>query len=304
MASLQGAESGSILRDMPDREFALIDWIRRAARRGRGVRTGIGDDCAVLDAPGGKLLATTDVIVSGVDFVPSENPVLVGRKAANVNFSDVAAMGGRPDYLLSTLMLPPGLPDGWAKKITRGILAACRDAGASLVGGDLSATGGPAAVGATALGFAKRPVLRSGARPGDAIGVTGPCGGSILGRHLRFKPRVAEGQRLSGIATAMIDVSDGLTADLDHILRESAVGADLRASAIPVHADARRLAKDSGRTPLDHALTDGEDFELLFMCPEKRFPKWARRIGTVTRKSGLRLDGKPIKPRGYEHVLG
>ncbi len=289
---------------MPDLEFALIDWIRRAAGRGRGVRTGIGDDCAVLDARGGKLLVTTDVIVSGVDFVPSEDPVLIGRKAANVNFSDIAAMGGRPDYLLSTLMLPPGLPAGWAKKVTRGILDACRDAGASLVGGDLSATGGSAAVGATAIGFAKRPVLRSGARPGDAIGVTGPCGGSILGRHLRFSPRIAEGQRLARIATAMIDISDGLTADLDHILDESAVGADLDAAAIPVHADARRLGKDRDRSPLEHALTDGEDFELLFTCPGKRFPRWAHRIGRITRRRGLRLDGKPIKPRGYEHVLG
>ncbi|KAF0241190.1 MAG: thiamine-monophosphate, partial [Planctomycetota bacterium] len=183
-------------------------------------------------------------------------------------------------------------------------LAACRAAGASLVGGDLSATSGPAAIGGTALGFAKRPVPRSGAHPGDAIGVTGPCGGSILGRHLRFSPRIAEGLRLAPIATAMVDVSDGLTADLDHILDESGAGADLVSASIPIHRDARRLAHDSGRTPLDHALSDGEDFELLFTCPARRFPKWARRIGTISRSPGLRLDGRPIKPRGYEHVLG
>ncbi|MEK7468192.1 MAG: thiamine-phosphate kinase [Planctomycetota bacterium] len=289
---------------MPDREFDLIAWIRRSARRGRGVLNGIGDDCAVLDARGGKLLATTDVIVSGVDFVPSENPALIGRKAANVNFSDIAAMGGRPAFLLSTLMLPPGLPPGWAKKVTRGILDACRAAGVSLVGGDLSATGGSASVGGTALGVAKKPVLRSGARPGNAIGLTGACGGSILGRHLRFSPRIAEGLRLAPIATAMVDVSDGLTADLDHILDQSGVGADLVAEAIPIHRDAFRLAQKSGRTPLDHALSDGEDFELLFTCPEQRFPKWAHRIGTISRKRGLRLDGRAIKPRGYEHVLG
>ncbi|MCC6741021.1 MAG: thiamine-monophosphate kinase [Planctomycetia bacterium] len=289
---------------MPEREFDLIAWIRRAASRGRGVRTGIGDDCAVLDLPGGRLLATTDVIVSGVDFLPRENPVLIGRKAANVNFSDVAAMGGRPLWLLASLTLPPGLPAHWARKVTRGLLDACRAAGASLVGGDLSATSGPAAICCTALGEARKPVLRSGARPGDAIGVTGPCGGSILRRHLTFRPRVDEGLRLARVATAMIDVSDGLTADLDHILDESRVGADLDSRAIPVHADARRVARRSGRTPLDHALTDGEDFELLFTCPPRRFPRWARRIGTITRRRGLRLDARAIRPRGYEHVLG
>ncbi|MCE9582487.1 MAG: thiamine-phosphate kinase [Planctomycetes bacterium] len=289
---------------MPIREFDLIRWIRRSAPKGRGVQVGIGDDCAVLDAPGGKLLATSDVIVSGVDFVPSEKAALIGRKAANVNFSDIAAMGGRPDYLLTTLMLPPGMPASWAKGVLSGVIAACRDAGASLVGGDLSATSGPASIGGTALGFAKKPVLRSGARPGDAIGVTGPCGGSILGRHLRFKPRIAHGLKLATIATAMVDISDGLTADLAHILDASGTGASLDSASIPIHPDARRLAAHSDRSPLDHALSDGEDFELLFTCPERRFPKWARRIGTIERGKGLRLDGKPIKPRGYEHVLG
>jgi thiamine-monophosphate kinase len=288
---------------MSIREFDLVRWIRRRARAGPGVRTGVGDDCAVLDARP-PLLATTDVIVAGVDFVPGERPALVGRKAANVNFSDIASKGGRARFFLASLMIPPHMPRGWAQGVLNGILAACRAAGASLVGGDLSATSGPAAICGTALGEAARPVLRGGARPGDAVCVTGPCGGSILGRHLRFRPRLREGALLRNTATAMIDVSDGLLADLGHILEESGAGADLDSRAIPVHADARRLARRSGKTALAHALTDGEDFELLFTCAPGAKPRWARRIGTISRTCGLRVDGRETAPRGYEHFLG
>jgi len=289
---------------MPIHEFDLIRWIRRHAGTGKGVLVGIGDDCAVLDPGEGKLLAKSDAVVAGVDFTPDARPRLVGRKAANVNFSDIASMGGRPKFLLATLCLPPHLPRGWAQDVVRGIVDGCRGAGAVLIGGDLSATSGPAVIAVTALGVADNPVLRSGARPGDAIGVTGPCGGSILGRHLTFQPRIPQGLKLAAIATSMIDISDGLTADLDHILDESRVGARIESRRIPIHRDARRLSKKSRRTALDHALTDGEDFELLFTTPEKLFPRWATRIGTITRRRGLTLDGKAIEPRGYEHILG
>ncbi|MBI2921663.1 MAG: thiamine-monophosphate kinase [Planctomycetes bacterium] len=289
---------------MPIREFELIRWIRRAARRGPGVVVGIGDDCAVLNPGAGQLLAKSDAIVAGIDFEPDAPPRQVGLKAANVNFSDIASMGGRPRFLLATLCLPPHLPPGWAKRAISGILAGCRAAGASLVGGDLSATSGPATIAVTALGTAARPVLRSGARPGDAIGVTGPCGGSILGRHLTFRPRIAEGLKLARVATAMIDVSDGLSADLAHVLEESGVGAQLESALVPIHRDARRLARKSGHSALSHALTDGEDFELLFTCRPGNFPRGARRFGTVVRGSGMRLDGKRLEARGYEHVLG
>jgi thiamine-monophosphate kinase len=289
---------------MPIREFDLIERIRRFAGRGRGVLVGVGDDTAVLSRGRGRLLATTDALVAGVDFTPDERPESVGRKAANVNFSDIAAMGGAPRFVLATLCLPPGIGARWGERVMRGVVAASRAGGASLVGGDLSATSGPAIVSVTALGEAVRPVLRSGARPGDAIGVTGACGGSILGRHLTFHPRVAEGRRLARFVHAMVDVSDGLAADLGHILDASGVGADLESSALPVHADARRVAKKSGRGALLHALSDGEDFELLFTCASGRFPRWAHRIGVITKKRGLRMDGKALKASGYEHVLG
>lgn len=289
---------------MPIREFDLVRWIRRRAPSGRGVRTGIGDDCAVLGPARDPLCLTTDVIVGGVDFTPDASPSSVGRKAVNVNLSDLAAAGARPLACLATLGLPPGLGAAWARGALRGVLAACRAAGASLVGGDLSATSGPAFVSVTALGTARKPVLRSGAREGDAIGVTGPCGGSILGRHLRFTPRIALGLRLAPVASAMIDISDGLAADLGHLLDASGAGARLESAAIPVHRDALRLARKSGRPALEHALRDGEDFELLFTCSPSRFPRWARRIGTVTRGKALTMDGRALPRDGYEHVLG
>ena len=204
-----------------------------------------------------------------------------------------------------------GLVDGMAR------LAKIFDV--HIVGGDVTSWSGALAICTTVLGRTGRgkPVLRSGAKPGHDVYVTGPLGGSILRKHWAFTPRVAEGLTLSrsfGVS-AMIDVSDGLSTDLAHIAEESGVGAIIDASAVPISAAARRLAKTTGRTPLDHALHDGEDFELLFTAPRARraqilagkgLPTPPVLVGRIQRAPGLRLrdaggDLHPLEPKGYEH---
>jgi thiamine-monophosphate kinase len=193
--------------------------------------------------------------------------------------------------------------------------------GVTLAGGDTNAWDGPLVVSLTVLGEAvpPGPVRRSGARPGDVILVTGPLGGSLLGRHLRPEPRIAEALALHRAATlrALIDISDGLAADLAHILQESGgLGAILDAEAIPVHDDAGALSRRDGRSPLDHALHDGEDFELcLVAAPQDAArllaappsPAALHRIGEVTAAPSLRLRSSggaviPISPEGFDHL--
>src|SRR5262249_2742457 len=192
----------------------------------------------------------------------------------------------------------------------------------ALAGGDTNAWDGPLVVSVTLIGesAAPGPVTRSGARPGDVLFVTGPLGGSLLGRHLRPEPRVAEARALHGAVRlrAMIDISDGLASDLSHILDESGgLGAVLDAEAIPVHADAKAQARLDVRAPRDHALNDGEDFELCLAIDAgdaeqvaARLPDGVHlfRIGEVTAEPGLRLRRVggaevPITPRGFDHLI-
>jgi thiamine-monophosphate kinase len=305
----------------PRGEFELIAAIARAAGRGgRDVSLGIGDDCAVLRGSGGDdLLLTTDLLVEGRHFVASARPEDVGWKTLAVSVSDVAAMAGRPRHALLALALRPEATGEWATRFARGFLRCAKAFGVTLVGGDTNATDGPLVACATLTGGVRRgrAVLRSGARRGDAICVTGALGGSLAGRHLHVRPRVAEAAALvrSGPVHAMIDLSDGLSSDLGHVLDASGVGAELWADAVPVHRDARRAARVDGRDALDHALHDGEDFELLFTVPEKRAQELVRRglggtpvswIGRVTAEGyGLRdrRDGaeRPMERRGHDH---
>jgi thiamine-monophosphate kinase len=165
------------------------------------------------------------------------------------------------------------------------------------------------------------PIRRSGAKPGDLLFVTGDLGGSVLGHHLAFIPRVEEARQLAALVTihAMMDISDGLSTDLNHIARESGVAAEIRADAVPISDDARKLAKADGRTPLDHALNDGEDFELLLAVEPMDAQDLLNRnplenvrltcIGKITEGHGVTIlgeDGKatPLKPGGYEHFRG
>ncbi len=260
----------------PDSEFSLIDWIRQRSAAADCVPLGIGDDCAILKVtPGENLLVTTDMLMEGRHFRLDEHGAeAVGYKALAVNLSDIAAMAGRPRAAVVAVALPRGRAADIARGLHAGMSPLAARFGVTLAGGDTNAWNGPLVVSITVLGETVAPgaVLRRGASPGDVVLVTGPLGGSFLGRHMRPWPRVAEALALHQHTNlrAMIDISDGLAGDLAHILTESGgLGATLDASAIPIHPDAEKLAQRDGRSSLDHALQDGEDFELcVVVSPE------------------------------------
>jgi len=298
---------------------------RLAARLGTraDVRIGIGDDCAVTEAAGSPFdwLLTSDPVIEGVHFLSDAPPGGIGHKAAGRVLSDIAACGGEPLWLLFNVVAPPDCPVRILEAAYDGAARLCSRHGAAIVGGDL-ARGERLEWHAFGVGRVPRgrAVLRSGARPGDTIYVTGRLGGSgFRGRHLDFEPRVREGRWLGdgGWATAMLDVSDGLAADLRRLLECSGVGARIRLPDIPVSDDARALAgneEDARR----HALCDGEDFELLFTVrPDRRadfernwranFELDCTAIGEMTEKKerllAIRADGGaiPCEETGYEH---
>jgi thiamine-monophosphate kinase len=307
----------------PQGEFALIDWIRaRSPTTGRTV-LGIGDDCALLSlAPGVETLFTTDMLMDGRHFrLDRDGAEAVGYKALGVNLSDIAAMAGVPVAAVVSVALPRQRAVAIAQGLHAGMLPLAERFGVDLVGGDTNAWDGPLVINVALLGeaTARGPVRRSGAQAGDAILVTGPLGGSLKGRHLRPEPRIAEALALHAAAAihAMIDISDGLTSDLGHILEESGnLGAVLDPGAVPVHPDARLSSADDGRTPLDHALNDGEDFELCLVVPPEAAerlilappaPAVLYRIGTVSARPGLWLSsapgpGTPLARRGFDHL--
>jgi thiamine-monophosphate kinase len=306
-------------------EFALIEWIREreGSQTNRWTKLGIGDDCAIVRVdPGSDLLVTTDMLMDGRHFrLAEDGPRAVGYKALAVNLSDIAAMAAVPRAALMSV----ALPRAWAATLAQGIYLGTRELaerfGVDLVGGDTNAWDGPLVISVTVLGeaTARGAVRRAGAVPGDAILVTGPLGGSLYaGRHLRPEPRIAEALAVHQIVAihALIDISDGLSSDLGHILAESGgVGAVLDESAIPIHPDAYEMASRDGTRPLDHALNDGEDFELCMvvsaddavrLLSTPPAPAKLYRIGTVTEAPGLRLrtpagEEKPIAPEGFDH---
>jgi thiamine-monophosphate kinase len=237
------------------------------------VLLGPGDDAAAIAWPGGPpCLMTTDMLMEGTDFVLAEAGARrVGRKAMAVNLSDVAAMAGRPVAALVAVALPRRHGREIAELIYQGLREVADAFDTSIVGGDTNSWDGPLVICVTILAEPgpAGPILRNGAKPGDWLLVTGPLGGSILGHHLDFTPRVKEAQQLASQVTvhALIDLSDGLAGDLRHICEESGCGAVLRADAIPIAEAALRM--EDKQSPLHHALGDGEDFELLFaVTPE------------------------------------
>jgi len=303
------------------KEFELLDRIRaRLPENPAGVLIGSGDDCAHLDSGGQRLLLTTDLLVAGVHFEhPGATPEQIGYKAVAVSLSDIAAMGAQPWTLVSGYGMPAGLPEDFGDRLLAGMLEAAAPHGVSLVGGDIVRS--PTLfLSVTMIGrdICGQVVTRGGARPGDLLLVTGELGGSILGRHLRPVARVAEGLILNrdfGV-TAMIDLSDGLAGDLQHLTRDSEVGAEIDSARLPISAAARELAAKSGKSAIEHALCDGEDFELLLACPPAAaeqllsappFETPLTRIGRVLpAEAGLLLidaDGrrKPLALGGYEH---
>lgn len=299
-------------------EFSYISWIRSQLATDPRVLIGPGDDCAALRPLPDPILVTTDVLTEGVDFLLAETSAeAIGEKAMAVNLSDIAAMAGEAVAAVVGVVFPRGASPDLPHNLFKGLRRVAEQYHCAIVGGDTNSWEGGLVISVTVLGQASDPVRRSGAKPGDWLFVTGPLGGSILGRHLRPTPRLTEARQLKQAVPlhAMIDISDGLSADLQHILEESHCGAILRASAIPIHPDVDRLALQTGRTALDHALSDGEDFELLFaVSPEdgERLLKeppcpGLTHIGECV-ESGLWLDtaaGRvPLTPRGWVHDLG
>jgi len=302
-------------------EFDFIRWIREQVKSAPYVVVGPGDDCAVLEPAGdGPLVVTTDMLVDGVHFESGRHsPGQMGRKAMACSLSDIAAMGCRPTAAVVSAAFPRRTGIEAARQMFLGMKELADSFETTIVGGDTTGTRGPLCISVTMFGTAEDspPVLRSGASPGDAVLLTGRVGGSILGRHLTFEPRVKEGLWLNSRfrPRAMIDVSDGLVADLGHILEESHVGARLQADDIPLSRAARDHAGTSGRAALWHALNDGEDYELLFTVAADQadrlratwpFPTPLTQIGSITKETGIRLlrpDGaeESVKPEGWEH---
>jgi thiamine-monophosphate kinase len=227
---------------------------------------GIGDDCAVLPPNPRRQLITTDPVVFGRHFDDAVTPRAAGEMLLKRNLSDFAAMGARPTAAVIALALDPRVRTRWLEQFYRGLAAAARRFDVSIVGGDVAQGDGFLGAFLTLFGEAAGPriVLRAGARPGDWIYVTGTLGGSRLGHHWRFTPRLAEGKWLARRreVRAMMDVSDGLAKDLFALTPPGAWPA-LTAAAIPISRAARRHARRTGRTPLHHALSDGEDYELV-----------------------------------------
>jgi thiamine-monophosphate kinase len=297
------------------------------------------DDAALLDcAPGKRLVVTVDAIVAGVHYLPDDPPDLVARKLLRVNLSDLAAMGARPRHYLLTTALPAALDDEWVARFAEGLAEDQRHYGIDLLGGDSVATQGPAVLSLTAIGevAAGAEIRRSGARLGDHVWVSGTIGDAFLGLAVlrgsyselaaeeravlisRFQlpePRVELGPRLAGIAHAMLDVSDGLVADLGHICEASEVGASVALADLPLSPAARQIAAGTPDLPLRLA-TAGDDYELLFTAPpeasetilrlaaELRLPLTA--IGEIEPGTTARLvdaAGKvvPVAAAGYRH---
>ncbi|MBI3864020.1 MAG: thiamine-monophosphate kinase [Planctomycetia bacterium] len=249
-------------------EFDFISHVRQRAASHPRLALGIGDDAALVRfAKSDGCLVTVDMLMEGVDFtIPPATARQIGWKSLAVNLSDLAAMAGKPVACVVSVALPRRGGFELGRGLMEGISECSSRFDVALAGGDTNTWDGPLVISITCLGdpVPPGPVRRSGALAGDWIMATGEFGGSITGKHLNFTPRVAEALALHHTASlhAMIDVSDGLAADLGHILEESRVGAVLDEGRIPISGAAQAAA--DGRTALEHALGDGEDFELLF----------------------------------------
>jgi thiamine-monophosphate kinase len=291
-------------------EFDFIDWIRQQQGKSPILDVGIGDDLASLKWQANDLLLVgVDQVIDGVHFDSAvHTPEQIGLKAMNRNLSDCAAMGCLPAAALAAVALPSSFSLERAKQLYQGIRAAGEAFDCPLVGGDTASWDGKLVLSVTILGRSagQKPITRGGAKPGDSIFVTGPLGGSILGRHMMFEPRVMLGREIAPQASAMIDLSDGLSRDLGHICRASKVGAIIEAAAIPIHPDAVQLFQRDGVAALEHALNDGEDYELLFTSVGA--PAKTIRIGQIMAEPGIFLRDEassltPLVPRGWEHRI-
>lgn len=319
---------------MPLSEFKLIEqYFKRPPATGAvAVELGVGDDCALLQVPCGlRLAVTTDTLVEGVHFLPDSDPEALGHKVLAVNLSDLAAMGARPAWFTLSITLPVADPE-WLQAFSGGLFQLADRHRMTLVGGDT--TRGPLSLTVTAMGLLPedKALRRSGAKPGDQIYVTGDLGAAGLGlmiatgevgrvadsdvldRYLKPTPRVAAGQALLSYATSCIDLSDGLSSDLSHVLRASAVGASIHAVDLPIAATVKQSM--GPEESLQMALSAGDDYELCFTVPSSDEAACcdalaalgcpATRIGVIEVDEGLRLldakgDTVTVQSRGYQH---
>ena len=325
----------------PGGERGIIARIRQAAGSSCDLVAGIGDDCAVYKTSPDRLsLVTTDAMVAGVHFDPAWHPPLeLGRKAASVNISDVAAMGGLPRFALLSLALTPDYGSQWLDAFLAGFLAVLSEHGVVLIGGDTVQSAHENVFSVTVLGEVAEGELitRKGARPGDVVLVSGFLGEAAAGlalcrmglardpgwqplvsAHLNPVAQIPLGRVLaaSGVVHAMQDLSDGLATDLAHICAESGVGAEVVAENIPLSPLLRKAAITCGQSPLDWALAGGEDYQLLFTTGEQQVAslcssvreKTGRElfaVGRIVGGSGVFLEEagqrREISYRGYEH---
>ncbi len=308
-------------------EFELIERLKSSLPRRSSTRLGIGDDCAILTEPSGfDQLVTTDMLLDGVHFIydadreNAQSLDLIARKSIAVSLSDIAAMGGEPRTAFLALAIPRSWNIEQANRLVDCFARAADEFQIDLAGGDTTCWDHLLAIDVTVLGRVRksRAIRRDGAQAGDFICVSGALGGSLSGKHLTFTPRIRLGQWLAeqGSVHAMIDISDGLLADLGHILRQSDVGAELFSEQIPISKQATALS--DGKSPLEHALTDGEDFELLWTMSEPAYRKLKQQqedfievyhIGHITRERGCFLIDKQGNREqrsgdGYVHRLG
>jgi thiamine-monophosphate kinase len=299
----------------------------------------LADDAAILQPrPGWSVVATVDTVISGVHFLPDDPPDLIARKALRVNLSDLAAMGAEPVGYLLVTALPSATDEGWVARFAQGLAQDQAEFAIGLLGGDSAATPGPLSITITALGQieAGRALLRSGASAGNRIYVSGTLGDGAFGlkvargggrgieaaarahlleRYRLPRPRLRLGRRLIGVATAAVDVSDGLAGDLRHMCEASKVGATIEAIRVPLSPAARALI-DAGEASLAEALTGGDDYELLFTAPAEAEPALARiaaeldlpltRLGEIRAEPGLEVldeNGRPLAlgAGGYRH---
>jgi thiamine-monophosphate kinase len=306
-------------------EFELIERLTKSLPTNEKVVAGAGDDCAVLDlgVPDKLILFKTDAIVEGIHFTRETPPEKIGRKALARCFSDIAAMAGTPSAALVTIALPENFDAEFVAKIYDGLNAPAEKFGVAIVGGETTTNPERILISIALLGTVSRgkQVLRSGAKAGDAIFVTGELGGSLAEKHLEFEPRLAEANWLAKhfLVHAMIDLSDGLAGDLRHILKASGVGAELLKAAIPISRGAKLAARknSSAKPAFAAALTDGEDFELLFTTAsknavklldawKKKFPKLKLScIGKIVSGEGILIRDKSgshkLNANGYVH---
>lgn len=287
------------------------------------------DDCAHVCSPDRRLALSADAFAENVHFLPGDSPEDVAVKSLCAAVSDLAASACRPLWALVSLCLKKNAPQDWAGRFAVSLAEVARRYNLTVVGGDVTSAPSDTVISVSVVGvpLPGGPLLRSGAKPGDVIVVSGRLGGSILGRHLRPEPRVAEIAALMkfcadsagavAFPTACMDISDGLALDLSRLCRESGVGAVVESGLVPVSDAARELAGRSGKEPIRHALSDGEDFELLLTMPSSTWHAFAReqaalgeslftRIGGITENGGLEMVDvlgvrQPLTPEGYQH---